>query len=42
MCQTFVDKLKKMNPDLLATNFSFGGIEHLFVKDEDWFRQFRD
>ncbi len=32
------EKLKKMNPNLLTTNFSFGGIEHLFVKDEDWFR----
>ena len=35
---TLKQKLKKMNPDLLTEHFSFGGIEHLFIKDDDWFR----
>lgn len=35
---TLKQRLKKLNPEMHTTNFSFGGIEHLFVNDEDWFK----
>jgi hypothetical protein len=31
-------RIKEVNPDLLTTNSSFGGIEHLFIRNEDGFR----
>lgn len=35
---TIQERLKKINPALLTTHFSFGGIEHLFIRNEDGFR----
>jgi hypothetical protein len=35
---SFQKKLKETNPNILISNESLGGIEHLFFKDEKWFK----
>lgn len=35
---SIMKKLKETNPNLLTSNLSFGGLEHLIFKNEDWFR----
>ena len=35
---SFQKKLKEANPNILISNDSLAGIEHLFFKDEKWFK----